>query len=508
VPVGVAGELYIGNEVGLARGYHDRPDLTAERFLPDPFGEPGERMYRTGDLVQFRDDGVMEYLGRVDQQVKIRGFRIELGEIESRLLSNQQIREAAVVAQPSPTGDRLVGYVVLRGPLNPDDILKDLAEALPDYMVPSQLLTLEQLPLTPAGKVDRKALPEPQWQGSSEGEAPQTDNEKILADIWQLLLGVETVSRDDHFFNLGGHSLLAVQMVNRLRHQYQLDLPLNRIFEQPVLKHCAALCQSVAAMPAIRPVPRRGDLPCSAAQRRLWFVQQLEPDNGAYHMPLGLEVRGELHRDALQQALNILVANHESLRTRFVDAGGAPRQRILDDAVIEIQWQDLSQENAPEAAAEKVQHQVLSQPFDLACDNLLRVLAIKLADQRYHLLLVQHHIVGDGVSMQLLLTELSELYRQAHQGDALTASPAKIQYADYAAWQQQWLDSDEARTQTRWWVEQLGDGGEPLALPTDFPRGERAGGARQPIRFTDAQLAGLKQRAGELGSTVSTLLLS
>ena len=516
VPVGVAGELYIGNEVGLARGYHGRPDLTAERFLPDPFGESGERMYRTGDLVKFRDDGVMEYLGRVDQQVKIRGFRIELGEIESQLLAFDQIREAAVVAQPSPAGDRLVGYIVLRDPagaaLEPrteiETILASLSQSLPDYMVPSQLMTLEQLPLTPAGKVDRKALPEPQWQGSSEGDAPETDNEKILAEIWQPLLGVETVSRDDHFFNLGGHSLLAVQMVNRLRHQHQLDLPLNRIFEQPVLKHCAALCQSVAAMPAIRPVPRSGDLPCSAAQRRLWFVQQLEPDNGAYHMPLGLEVRGELHRDALQQALNILVANHESLRTRFVDAGGAPRQRILDDAVIKIQWQDLSQENAPEAAAQKVQHQVLSQPFDLAGDNLLRVLAIKLADQRYHLLLVQHHIIGDGVSMQLLLAELSELYRQAHQGDALTASPAKIQYADYAAWQQQWLDSDEARAQTRWWVEQLGDGGEPLALPTDFPRSDRADGARQPIRFTDEQLAGLKLRAGELGSTVSTLLLS
>ncbi len=276
-----------------------------------------------------------------------------------------------MVAQPSPTGDRLVAYIVPRPPvgagleprterseaLDVAAILADLSASLPDYMVPSQLITLEALPLTPAGKVDRKALPEPQWQGSSEGEAPQTDNEKILADIWQLLLGLETVSRDDHFFNLGGHSLLAVQMVNRLRHQHQLDLPLNRIFEQPVLKHCAALCQSVAALPAIRPVPRSGDLPCSAAQRRLWFVQQLEPDNGAYHMPLGLEVRGELHRDALQQALNILVANHESLRTRFVDAGGAPRQRILDDAAIEIQWQDLSQENAPEAAAEKVQHQ-------------------------------------------------------------------------------------------------------------------------------------------------------
>ena len=524
VPAGVAGELYIGNEVGLARGYHDRPDLTAERFLPDPFGEPGERMYRTGDLVKFRDDGVMEYLGRVDQQVKIRGFRIELGEIESRLLAFDQIREAAVVAQPSPAGDRLVGYIVLRHAvgaaleprterseapsLDVATILAALSQSLPDYMVPSQLMTLEQLPLTPAGKVDRKALPEPRWQTASQGEVPQTDNEKILAAIWQELLGVKTVSRDDHFFNLGGHSLLAVQMVNGLRHQHQLDLPLNRIFEQPLLKQCAVLCKSVAAMPTIRPVPRSGDLPCSAAQRRLWFVQQLEPENGAYHMPLGLEVRGELHVDALQQALNILVANHDILRTRFVDVGGAPRQRILDHAFIQIQWQDLSEQSAPEDTAQTVQNQVLTQPFDLACDNLLRVLVIKLAEQRYHLLLVQHHIIGDGISMQLLLAELSELYRQAHQGASLSASPADIQYADYAAWQQQWLESEGAAEQTRWWVEQLGDGGEPLALPTDFPRGGSTGGARQAVTFSEEQLAGLKQRASELGTTVSTLLLS
>ncbi len=517
VPVGVAGELYIGNEVGLARGYHQRPDLTAERFLPDPFGEPGERMYRTGDLVKYRDDGVMEYLGRVDQQVKIRGFRIELGEIESRLLAHPQVREAVVLAQPSPGGDRLVGYLVPRGPLSTDALMAELATEFPDYMVPGQLLVLEAMPLTPAGKVNRKALPLPQWQAGSSGEAPQTDNEMILAEIWQSLLEMESVSRDDHFFNLGGHSLLAVQMVNRLRHQHQLDLPLNRIFEQPLLKQCALLCQSVDAMPAIQPVPRHGDLPCSAAQRRLWFVQQLEPENGAYHMPLALEVRGELHRDALQQAVSTLVANHESLRTRFIEVGGEPRQRILNVGTVAIEWQDLSEETGADAAArshqhEALQHEALTRPFDLAADDLLRVQVLKLSAQRYHLLLVQHHIIGDGVSMQLLLAELSELYQRAHQGETLAANPAAIQYADYAAWQQQWLDSDEARVQTQWWVEQLGDGGEPLALPTDFPRGglpgKASGGARLPMPISDAQLAQLKQRASELGSTVSTLLLS
>ena len=528
VPVGVAGELYIGNEVGLARGYHQRPDLTAERFLPDPFGEPGERMYRTGDLVKYRDDGVMEYLGRVDQQVKIRGFRIELGEIESRLLAHPQVREAVVLAQPSPGGDRLVAYIVTRpsvgAALEPRTersevpsldviaILSELAISLPDYMVPSQLITLEAMPLTPAGKVNRKALPLPQWQTGSSGEAPQTDNEMILAAIWQSLLGMEDVSRDDHFFNLGGHSLLAVQMVNRLRHQHQLDLPLNRIFEQPLLKQCALLCQPVDAMPAIQPVPRHGDLPCSAAQRRLWFVQQLEPENGAYHMPLALEVRGELHRDALQQAANTLVANHESLRTRFIEVGGEPRQRILNAGTVTIEWQDLSEETGADATARSLQHEALTRPFDLAADDLLRVQVLKLSARRYHLLLVQHHIIGDGVSMQLLLAELSELYQRVHQGETPAANPAAIQYADYAAWQQQWLDSDEARAQTQWWVEQLGDGGEPLALPTDFPRGglpgKASGGARLPMPISDTQLVQLKQRASELGSTVSTLLLS
>ena len=520
VPAGVAGELYIGNEVGLARGYHDRPDLTAERFLPDPFGEAGERMYRTGDLVKFRDDGVMEYLGRVDQQVKIRGFRIELGEIESRLLAFDSIRDAAVVAQPSPTGDRLVGYIVPRhtvgAALEPRTLLESLSQALPDYMVPSQLITLEHLPLTPAGKVDRKALPEPQWQTASAGDAPQTDNENILATIWQELLGLEAVSRDDHFFNLGGHSLLAVQMVNRLRHQHQLDLPLNRIFEQPLLKQCAALCQSAAALPAIRPVARGGDLPCSAAQRRLWFVQQLQPENGAYHMPLGLDVRGELHHAALQQALDALVANHESLRTRFVETAGEPRQRILDQAPVIIDWQDLTGEALPESVASERQARTLNAPFDLASDPLLRVQVIQLAPQRYQLLLVQHHIIGDGVSMQLLMAELSSRYAQAHRGDAMplvSAQPsARIQYADYAAWQQQWLASDEARAQQQWWVEQLGEGGEPLALPTDFPRGvlvdTKQGGARLPVTFSHDQLERLKQRATELGSTVSTLLLT
>ena len=234
-------------------------------------------------------------------------------------------------------------------------------------------------------------------------------------------------------------------------------------------------------------------------------------------MPLALEVRGELHRAALQQAVSTLVANHESLRTRFIEVGGEPRQRILDAGTVAIEWQDLSEETGADAAArshqhEALQHEALTRPFDLAVDDLLRVQVLKISAQRYHLLLVQHHIIGDGVSMQLLLTELSELYQRAHQGETLAANPAAIQYADYAAWQQQWLDSDEARAQTQWWVEQLGDGGEPLALPTDFPRGglpgKASGGARLPMPISDAQLAQLKQRASELGSTVSTLLLS
>ncbi|MCG8392483.1 MAG: condensation domain-containing protein, partial [Pseudomonadales bacterium] len=419
VPAGVAGELYIGNEVGLARGYHDRPDLTAERFLPDPFGEPGERMYRTGDLVKFRDDGVMEYLGRVDQQVKIRGFRIELGEIESRLLAFDTIREAAVVAQPSPAGDRLVGYIVPRAPvgaaleprterseapeLDATAILADLAASLPDYMVPSQLITLEQLPLTPAGKVDRKALPEPQRQTSSQGEPPQTENEQILADIWQQLLGLDTVSRDDHFFALGGDSILALQVVSKARQQ-GLALTPKDLFEQPVLRELAAVARAVTVNTASQE-PLDGPVSLLPVQQRFLEQRGLSACNQYLHFA----VQDAFDVTALEAALQALVAQHDALRLHFNAA--SPQQAHCEtdstQPVLKVieSYDDAAIDQAMVAA---------QRGLDPAAGKLLQALYVQGSEPQ--LLLTIHHLAVDGVSWRILLEDLFSAYQQCRQG--------------------------------------------------------------------------------------------
>ena len=413
VPVGVAGELYIGNEVGLARGYHDRPDLTAERFLPDPFGEPGERMYRTGDLVQFREDGVLEYLGRVDQQVKIRGFRIELGEIESRLLASKQIREAAVVAQPSPTGDRLVGYVVSRGPLNSDEILAQLAQVLPDYMIPSQLLTLEQLPLTPAGKVDRKALPQPKWQTVCQGEVPQTDNEKKLADIWQPLLGLDAVGRDDHFFALGGDSILALQVVSKAR-QSGLALTPRDLFEHPTLRELAAVAQVVTANVASQK-PLSGPLALLPIQQR--FIEQR--GLSACNQYLRFSVQEAFDVKALEGALQLLVNQHDALRLSFDQTdpqqanSGATYPLPLLQVIDCIDGQTI--EESMVAAQRTVN------PADGKLLKALYITGSSDAAESAQLLLTIHHLAVDGVSWRILLEDLFDAYQQIRQG-----SPASL----------------------------------------------------------------------------------
>ncbi|MED5388282.1 MAG: amino acid adenylation domain-containing protein, partial [Pseudomonadota bacterium] len=407
VPVGVAGELYIGNEVGLARGYHDRPDLTAERFLPDPFGEPGERMYRTGDLVKFRDDGVMEYLGRVDQQVKIRGFRIELGEIESRLLAEESVRDAAVVAQLSPTGDRLIGYIVPRGELDSEALRHRLMDVLPDYMVPSQLMTLQALPLTPAGKVDRKALPIPQWQTASAGEPPQTENENVLADIWQQLLGIDAVSRDDHFFALGGDSIFALQVVSRARQQ-GLALTPKTLFEQPTLRELAAEAQAVTVNTASQ-VPLEGPVALLPIQQRFIEQRGLSACNQYWHFA----VQDALDEEALETALQRLVAQHDALRLCF-DAGH-PGQAVCvaDNGHTLLQVLDESDKAAIEAAMVATQR-----GLDPASGKLLQALYVKGEAPR--LLLTIHHLAVDGVSWRILLEDLFRLLQQSQQGNVLS----------------------------------------------------------------------------------------
>ena len=335
VPVGVSGELYIGEEVGLARGYFERPDLTSERFIPDPFSSNGERMYRTGDVVKWRSDGVMEYLGRSDEQVKIRGFRVELGEIESRLQKITGSEQCAVIACDSPSGKQLVAYIQSDNELSNDQALKDLARNLPDYMVPSQVVKMDKIPLTPASKVDKKRLPMPNWQeeASSEYIAPIGEMELALANQWQVLFSKEKISREDDFFALGGQSLLATQLVGRLNQQDNIRLPLQAVFDTPLLKDLAAQCvvldpQSRREMAVIERVSRLPYMPASAVQKRLWFVQQLLPTSAAYHMPLGLKFNGDVNVTVLERAINILIARHEILRTNFSQVEGELMQSI------------------------------------------------------------------------------------------------------------------------------------------------------------------------------------
>ena len=511
VPAGVAGELYIGNEEGLARGYHDRPDLTAERFLPDPFGEPGERMYRTGDLVKFRDDGVMEYLGRVDQQVKIRGFRIELGEIESRLLAFDSIRDAAVVAQPSPAGDRLVGYIVPRhvagAALEPRTerseaplldvatILAHLSQSLPDYMVPSQLVTLEQLPLTPAGKVDRKALPEPRWQTASQGDVPQTDNEKILADIWQQLLGLQNVSRDDHFFSLGGDSILALQVVSRARQQ-GLALSPKELFEQPRLKDLAAVVVSAEAT-VISQEPLQGPVPLLPIQHHFFSLNPPRPSHWNQHLWLALEA--PMDRQALDATLHALYRQHDALRLRFTHNAEGWQQECLPVGMQPGQllwWRDVSDEEEVAALCEQAQ-----QSLDIEKGELFRALYISASGRSDRLLLVIHHLAVDGVSWRILLEDLLNAYQQALAGQEISLPERTHTLADWYQALQQWLQ-DKGEQRLPFW-----QGQQPQPQDDSLPTyGEKESAFLSLDKRETRRL--LQEAPTKLSVTVPTLLLT
>ncbi|WP_323773600.1 non-ribosomal peptide synthetase [Alcanivorax sp.] len=495
VPVGVAGELYIGNEVGLARGYHQRPDLTAERFLPDPFGSPGERMYRTGDLVKYRDDGVMEYLGRVDQQVKIRGFRIELGEIESRLLGHEQIREAAVVAQPSPAGDKLVGYVVPRGPIVTDDILAALAGSLPDYMVPSQLIVLEALPLTPAGKVDRKALPAPQWQTASEGDAPQTDNEQTLATIWQQLLGRETVSRDDNFFALGGDSILALQVVSRARQQ-GLALTPKELFEQPVLKALGVQAVSAQAS-AISQQPLQGPLALLPIQQHFFSLNPPSPSHWNQHLWLALDA--PMERPALEASLQALYQQHDALRLQFTREQNGWMQTCLpaDAPGHELLW--WRQADSEAVVAELCEQ--TQQSLNIEAGELCRVLYVEMPQQSDRLLLVIHHLAMDGVSWRILLEDLLNAYQQALAGQQISLPERTHNLTDWHQALQQWLQEKGEQRLPFW------QGQQPQQQDDSLPTyGEKESAVLSLDKGDTRRL--LQEAPTKLGVTVPALLLT
>ncbi len=481
VPVGVVGELYLAGD-GLARGYAGRPDLTAERFVPDPFGEPGGRMYRVMDRVRRLADGELEYLGRTDFQVKVRGFRIEPGEIESVLRTHPGVGAAVVVAREDSPGERrLVAYVAADGePPSAEALRERLRASLPEHMVPSAFVVLHELPLTPNGKVDRGALPAPKAAGPDGAyRAPRTPTEEALAEIWAAVLQVERVGVEDDFFTLGGHSLLATRMVSRIREALEVEVPVRALFEAPTVAGLAArvddLLRAAAGvqLPPLRPAPRDGSpLPLSFAQQRLWFIHQLDPRSPAYNMPFPLRLRGGLEPAALARALTELARRHESLRTVFHAVEGEPVQVVLPAGPVALPVVDLRglADEDREAALLRLAREEATRPFDLARGPLLRSTLLRPGDEEWAVLFTLHHVVSDGWSMGVLVREMSSLYEAFLGGRPSPLPEPALQYADYAVWQRGWLAGETLEAQLAYWREALGGAPPLLELPTDRPR--------------------------------------
>jgi len=491
LPPLVQGELYVGG-AGVARGYLNHPELTAERFIPDPFSSTlGVTLYRTGDLARYRKDGQVEFLGRQDDQVKIRGFRVEIGEIEALLVQHPAVSQAAVmVREPRPGDQRLVAYLVPAAPETPPEIshVRDfLQERLPVYMLPAAFVLLEGLPLTPNGKVNRKVLPAPDWSSQVWGEtyvAPRTPLEETLVEIWAQVLGMDAarISVQDNFFDLGGHSLLATQVVSRVRDGLKVDLPLRRIFEAPSVAALARVVEEGLAgqagpavsrqVPCIAPVPRGRDLPLSFAQQRLWFLDQLEPNSPSYNIPESLRLSGSLDTAVLERVLKEIIRRHEILRTTFLTVDGQPVQRIAPHLDLPVPLVDL-QELPParrEAEMLRLAGEEAARPFDLSVGPLLRVRLLRLAPQDHVILLTIHHIIGDDWSTGVLVQEVAALYAAFSTGQPSPLPELSIQYADFAAWQRGWLQGEVLDEQLGFWKETLRGLPPLLELPTDRPR--------------------------------------
>ena len=477
VPPGVAGELYVAG-VGLARGYVGRAAMTAERFLPDPAGDPGARMYATGDRVRRRMDGELEFLGRTDRQVKVRGHRIEVGEVEAALLAHPALAQAAVVLRPEG-GGRLVAYAApAAGAEVPPaaELRAHLRQRLPEYMVPSAFVALDALPLSTTGKVDRGALPAPAASAADVDDAPATDTERALAATWAQLLPGAGAGREDGFFDLGGHSLLAMQLLARIRGAFGVDLPIRAVFEAPRLREMAARIDAAresgeGAAPEIVPVDRNEALPLSFAQERMWFIDRMLPGNAVYSIPFRLRLGGAVLPEALRRALETLVHRHESLRTVFPSRDGRPLQVVHPRAPFALPVSDLSilPGDLAEREAERIGDEDARRPFDLAAGPLFRAGLIRVADEEWVLLLNLHHVVADGWSIDILFRELAQAYAAHAEGRAPDLPPLAVQYPDYAAWQRAWLTGPRLDRQIRWWRERLA-GVPVLELPADRPR--------------------------------------
>ncbi|BBJ37309.1 hypothetical protein SSPO_000270 [Streptomyces antimycoticus] len=510
MPVGVPGELYIGG-AGVGRGYFGRPALTADRYVPDPFsGVPGSRLYRTGDLTRYRPDGTIEILGRADHQVKVRGYRIELGEIEEALRQHPVVEDALVLLHEKTLGDRhLVAYVSAapgQWPADEDtrpewqrEVLARLKEQLrgrlPAYMVPSAVILLERMPLNSNGKLDRRALPSPVLELAQLGggdAAPRTPVEEIVAGVWCDVIGVAAVGAHDNFFSLGGHSLLATRVLARLRDALGTELPVRAIYESPTV---AALAERIEThrqgaaprTPSIVPSPRLSGqpFPLSFAQQRLWFIDQLEPDSAAYHVPTPMRLHGPLDTEALRLSFQAVAERHEVLRTVFTTVDGVPQQVVRPTRPWELPLTDLTALPPEERRreAEQLVRDDAARPFDLAHGPLLRTALLRVAPQEHILLLTMHHIVTDGWSGSIFFEDLAALYAAHRRHETADLPELPLRYADFAEWQRERLHGKALEEHLGFWRRRLADAPRTIDLPVDRPRSSARGSAGGEVTF-------------------------
>lgn len=475
VPIGVTGEIYFGG-AGINQGYLDRDDLTADRFV----WLEGQRFYRTGDLGRFDADGNLEILGRNDFQIKLRGIRMEPGEIEATLRRMPGVREAVASAQTLPGDEEktLVAYVVLDANSKPTiaEIRQYLQSRLPDYMVPTIYMELEALPLNINGKVDRKQLPIPEranLQQRSGQVAARNELEQQLIDIWESVLQLQPIGIDDNFFELGGDSLTAAQVIYRLQTLCQRDVPISQVFIQPTIRELAEYlnrpAEGTPEQPPIIPIPRTGDLPLSLAQSRLWFLTQLDAAI-AYNIPLAFELQGEIQVEALEHSLSEMVRRHEALRTTFPIVDGTAVQRILPPQSVQLPIIDLQLASDPQQDVYRLTQEEAQRPFQLATQLPIRFTLLRLSSTSHVLLLTVHHLVADGWSLALMRQELAALYAAFLEGKPSPLADLPFQYADYAHWQQNWLQEGWIEPQLAYWTQQLTGAPPLLELPTDHPR--------------------------------------
>ena len=524
VPIGVVGELYAAGD-GVGRGYLNRPKLTAERFIANPFvtnkdkkNRKNLRLYKTGDLCRYLSDGNIEYIGRSDFQVKIRGFRIELGEIESKLLKHPEIREVTVQAREDvPDNKYLAAYFIAENnnEINVSELKNYLVETLPDYMVPTAFMQLEEFPLTPNGKLDRKALPVPEITSSKVFIAPRNDTEKAIASIWQEILKIDRVGVQDNFFELGGHSLLATQVVSRILHDLKQTVSLQEFFRNPTVEHLARVINSsektIDHLPLVS-ISREQPIPLSFAQQRLWFLDQLEPNSPLYNIPVFLQLKGELNVQVLEKAVNQLIVRHEILRTQFVLVGDKPVQHIIKELKIKLNFHDLTKLNDRENLAKEIIQAEMLKPFVLNEVPLLRAHLIRKSEKEYLFMFNIHHSICDGWSIPIIQHEISAFYNASVTGAELNLPELPVQYADFSVWQREYLKADGKilKKQLGYWQEKLANAPTVLELPLDRPRPAilSTKGANEYFILSKSVTENLNQLAGQTGTTLFMVLLS